>query len=200
MRVLIIDNFSPNRPEIYRLHDVLKEMVIDSLEIHNYSAAISEEALDQFDVFFLSDSDQSLSDPGVYEQYHLISEFIRRNEKPLLGISFGFQLIAMSFDARIDPLKERREGYHPVDVITKDPLFSEMEEKFLVYMDHQSIVRDLPMDFILLASSPQVPIEAFRHNVHPIYGVQFLPHIFDEKHPIGRKVLENFLSIARLYT
>ncbi|HIE05804.1 MAG TPA: hypothetical protein EYP58_03280 [bacterium (Candidatus Stahlbacteria)] len=200
MRVLIIDNYSPNSSQIYRLHDVIEDLVIDSLEIHNYSSSMSEDQLNQFDVFILSDSDQRLSEPGVYEQYYLISEFIKQNQKPLLGISFGLQLIAMSFDVLVTPKPEPVKGFYVVDVVARDPLFSEMEDKFLAYKDFQDEIQDLPMDFLLIASSPNTKIEAFHHNVYPIYGIQFLPHIFDEKHNAGKKVIENFLSISRLYT
>lgn len=200
MRVLIIDNYSPNNTEIYKLHDLIKELVIDSLEIHNYSAAISEEQLNQYDVFILSDSDQRLSESEVFEQYHLISEFIKQNQKPILGISFGLQLIAMSFGIMVNTVPEPVNGFYVVEVVARDPLFSEMEGRFLVYKDYQDVISDLPMDFLLIGTSPNSPIEAFHHSIHPIYGVQFLPYIFDEKHPAGRKVVENFISIARLYT
>lgn len=200
MRVLIIDNYSPNSTQIYKLHDLVKDLVIDSLEIHNYSSAISEEQLNQYDIFILSDSDQRLSEPGVFEQYHLISDFIRQNQKPMLGISFGLRLIAMNFDVMVNPAPEAVKGFYVVKVVALDPLFSEMPKQFLVYKDYQDVIGDLPMDFSLIGTSPICSIEAFHHNVYPIYGVQFLPHIFDEKHPAGKKVVENFISIGRLYS
>ena len=39
-------------------------------------------------------------------------------------------------------------------------------------------------------------IMGLRHRRFPIHGVQFHPELFDEAHPYGRKVLENFLSVS----
>ena len=33
-----------------------------------------------------------------------------------------------------------------------------------------------------------------QHNERPLFGVQFHPELFDEEHPEGRKILENFLE------
>jgi len=199
LRVLIIDNYSPNSPDIYKLHDLVQEMVIDPLEMHNFATAISLETLNQFDVFILSDSDLSLTESGVFEQFHSISEFIRTNEKPIIGIAFGAQLIAMSFGVLVEPIPEPVEGFYVIEVVGQDPLFSEMANRFLVYKDYHSMIKDLPIGFSLIATSPNVSIEAFHHSTHPIYGIQFLPHIYDDNHPAGRRILENFFSIARLF-
>ncbi|MCA1557172.1 MAG: hypothetical protein LC731_01375 [Acidobacteria bacterium] len=34
-----------------------------------------------------------------------------------------------------------------------------------------------------------------QHTERPLFSVQFHPELFDEEHPHGRQVLENFLSL-----
>ncbi|MCX8182985.1 MAG: hypothetical protein N3F08_00990 [Crenarchaeota archaeon] len=50
-----------------------------------------------------------------------------------------------------------------------------------------------------MASTEECRIQVMKHRERPLYGVQFHPQIFDEEHPDGRKILENFFKIARQY-
>jgi GMP synthase (glutamine-hydrolysing) len=56
-------------------------------------------------------------------------------------------------------------------------------------------VKDLPADFILTATNDVSPIQAMQHTSLPLFGIQFHPELFDEEHPHGRTILENFLQL-----
>ena len=83
--------------------------------------------------------------------------------------------------------------------IRDDELFDGLGEKFLVMESHEEIIQNVPYNFVNLADSPNCAIEAIKHQVLPMYGVQFHPERFDDKHPAGIVILENFFNIATLY-
>jgi GMP synthase (glutamine-hydrolysing) len=55
-------------------------------------------------------------------------------------------------------------------------------------------VKELPKGFHRTASNESCPIQAMQHNDRPLFGVQFHPELFDQEHPEGRKIIENFLE------
>jgi GMP synthase (glutamine-hydrolysing) len=55
-------------------------------------------------------------------------------------------------------------------------------------------VKELPEGFHLTAANETCAIQAMEHHARPLFGVQFHPELFDEEHPEGRKILENFLE------
>jgi GMP synthase-like glutamine amidotransferase len=61
---------------------------------------------------------------------------------------------------------------------------------------HMREVKKLPRDFVLLASTEDVPIQACRHKTRCIYGTQFHAENYCDYYPDGRKVVENFFKIA----
>jgi GMP synthase (glutamine-hydrolysing) len=52
------------------------------------------------------------------------------------------------------------------------------------------------MGFKATASNETCPIQAMQHEEKPLFGVQFHPELFDQEHPDGRQVLENFLNLT----
>ena len=55
--------------------------------------------------------------------------------------------------------------------------------------------KELPPDFIRTARNDVSEIQALQHSSLPLFGVQFHPELFDEDHPHGRQILENFLKL-----
>ncbi len=105
-------------------------------------------------------------------------------------------MIAKAFYEDVVPMEQKIEGYYMVKRVNHDELFEDLAEKILVMESHQEMVANLPYEFIKLAESPNCPIEAIKHRTLPIYGVQFHPERYDDKHPAGGIILENFFRIA----
>ncbi|UCG90978.1 MAG: gamma-glutamyl-gamma-aminobutyrate hydrolase family protein [candidate division WOR-3 bacterium] len=196
MRTLIIDNYLPNSPQLEHLYNVIKDITVHTVEIMEYSSIHPGEEFKQYDVFVLSGSQHKLAESEVFESYLNEGVFLKNIKKPVLGICFGHQLIARAFGEEIATMDSKYEGYYIVNKIENDPLFAGLNDKFFVTESHEEMVVDLPNDFILLADSPNCHIEVIRHQVYPIYGVQFHPERFDEKHPAGYTILENFFKVA----
>jgi GMP synthase (glutamine-hydrolysing) len=58
-------------------------------------------------------------------------------------------------------------------------------------MSHGDTVYALPKDFEVLACTENCPVAAFRHEVNPIYGLQWHPEVVHTEN--GMKMLKNFL-------
>lgn len=136
--------------------------------------------------------------------------------RPMLGICAGYQLMAEHHGASIGPigalppgaedshagsfghvpgaLQER--GYTPVSLRESHPLFTGLGRRRIFFQSHYWEVKERPAGFEVLADSDLCAIQAIAHKERPLYGVQFHPEEYDEAHPGGRKVLENFFRLA----
>ncbi len=200
MRILVLDNYeTSNSPQALHLYQIVNNIVDQPIEMMHYAALTAQTDLSSYNAIILSGSQKLLSEPEIFEEYGCLAEVLRNTTRPLLGICFGHQLLARAFGVDIVRTGKKYQGYYVVRVVTPDPLFEKLGNDFLVTKSHQEIVNTLPYGFILLANSPLVSIEVMRHTDRPIYGVQFHPERYDPKHPAGRKILENFISIAWLY-
>lgn len=196
MRTLIIDNYMPNSPQMEELYKIISGITVHTVEVKDYSSINIGEDWKYYNAIVLSGSQRKLAEVGNFDLYANLVEVLKICEKPILGICFGHQLISMAFYEDVVTLSEKIEGYYMVKKTAQDELFDGLDEKFLVYESHQENVRDVPGDFLPLAESPNCPVEAIKHHEKMIYGVQFHPERFDDKHPAGKKILENFFKIA----
>jgi GMP synthase (glutamine-hydrolysing) len=88
----------------------------------------------------------------------------------------------------------RERGYFPITT-DGNGLFKGLPKEITVWHSHFDEVKELPRGFRATAANESCPIQAMEHNDRPLFGVQFHPELFDEQHPNGRKVLENFLEM-----
>ncbi len=141
-------------------------------------------------------SDESLA--GVFE-------VIRKCDRPVLGVCGGHQQIALAFGSKVDIMErlepgegyegaKRERGYFPVEV-TGSGIFGNLPRKITVWHSHYDEVKELPKDFRVTASNQNCKIQAMEHTKRPLFSVQFHPELFDEEHPHGRQVIENFLNL-----
>jgi len=199
MRTLIIDNYLPNSPQIENLYNVIKDITVHTVEVKDYTTIHAGEEFRLYDVIVLSGAQRKLAEPGIFDAYRNEVDFMKSTQKPLLGICFGHQLMAMAFGAEVMNMGKKIDGYYMVQRIGENEIFEGLEERFLVCESHEEMVVDLPFDFELLGNSPNCPIEVMKHGSLPVFGVQFHPERFDEKHAAGKSILENFFKLATWY-
>lgn len=109
---------------------------------------------------------------------------------PILGICYGWQLIAKKLGGEVLP--GRRE-YGPAVLKISEPgqLFKDISENnFEVWMSHGDLVKTIPTGFKYLASTADVKASAVANEQKQIYGVQFHPEV--EHTQFGEKILQNF--------
>lgn len=53
-----------------------------------------------------------------------------------------------------------------------------------------------PPEFDVLAATGECPVQAIKHRERLLYGTQFHAEAYDDAHPHGRAILENFFRLA----
>lgn len=118
-------------------------------------------------------------------------KIIHGEKKLLIGICFGCELIAEVFDARLEKDREDHKGVTDIEITKPSDIFGD-QTRFSVCEHHRWLIKDLPIDFEVLATSRH-GIEVFRHKTRPIYGLQFHPEQFGKAED-GERILLNILK------
>jgi len=133
-----------------------------------------------------------------------VIEVIKKASQPVLGVCGGHQQIALAYGApvelmgRLEPGEgyegaKRERGYFPV-ATSRSGIFKSLPREITVWHSHFDEVKSLPKGFRRTAWNEACPIQAMEHTERPVFGVQFHPELFDDGHPDGRTVIENFLK------
>jgi GMP synthase (glutamine-hydrolysing) len=110
---------------------------------------------------------------------------------PILGICYGFQVLAHNLGGRVD--KTGKSEFGGTDLVVSQPgtLLDDQPFEQVCWMSHGDQVMKAPEGFDVLASTATTPVAAFESKQRKIYGVQWHPEV---KHSdYGQSVLENFL-------
>ncbi|MFH1218731.1 MAG: aminodeoxychorismate/anthranilate synthase component II [Candidatus Peregrinibacteria bacterium] len=132
--------------------------------------------------------------PGRPKDASISTKVIQRFHKtiPILGVCLGHQCIGEAFGSKIIHAKQILHGKTSQIFHNEDSLFSSVSNPFTAARYHSLIVDKLPKDFTLTAWDENNEIMAFRHNLHPLFGVQFHPESFMTEE--GNKIMNNFLN------
>lgn len=133
--------------------------------------------IDDFDFIIIMGGPQSpmhIDDaPYLIDEIELIKEAIKQNKR-IMGICLGAQLIAEALGAKTKPSPHREVGMYLIELLDdakNDPVFRHFPDKFEV-MHWHSDMPGLPNDAVLLAKSEGCPRQAFRYGDR-VYGFQF---------------------------
>ncbi|MFT4124477.1 MAG: glutamine-hydrolyzing GMP synthase [Microbacteriaceae bacterium] len=114
---------------------------------------------------------------------------------PVLGICYGFQVMARQLGGEVARTGDREYGATDLVVAdTENVLLRDQPERQVAWMSHGDSVRRAPEGFAVLASSASTPVAAFASDERRLYGVQWHPEV--RHSPYGQGVLENFLHEA----
>jgi len=119
---------------------------------------------------------------GVYEQdrHPFLKREIRlieqalQEDKPILGVCLGSQLLASALGVRVTKGKTKEIGWYPVALApagSTDSLWIGLEPSFTAYHWHGDVF-NLPSGAVSLASSDLTRCQAFRYG-HHAYGFLF---------------------------
>jgi GMP synthase (glutamine-hydrolysing) len=156
-------------------------------------------------------------DPRSFFQ---LEEVIKMTDLPILAICGSHQLIGFMYNLdlhSIDRLEDqpmrklllgevdladyhpgyfKEYGFYPVDIVRDDEIFEGLPNPFIVREAHYCEIKNLPHDFVLLASTKDCRIQAMKHRSRTIYSTQFHPEGYTEFYQHGKIFLENFFKIA----
>jgi GMP synthase (glutamine-hydrolysing) len=117
--------------------------------------------------------------PHLRDEMRLIQRALHE-DKPVLGVCLGSQLLAAALGAEVKPGARKEIGWCPLalssDAAT-DPLWSGIESPFMAYHWHGDVF-DLPRGAVALASSELTACQAFRYGTHA-YGFLFHMEVTD---------------------
>jgi len=134
-----------------------------------------------------------------------VFEVIQRASQPILGVCGGHQQIALAYGSEIGLMErlepgegydgaKRERGFLPIQHTTEG-VFKGLPGKVTVWHSHCDEVKQLPDGFKQTATNETCRIQAMQQKGRRVYGVQFHPELFDDDHPEGRQIVENFLAL-----
>jgi GMP synthase (glutamine-hydrolysing) len=138
---------------------------------------------------------------------------IRETKIPTIGACGGHEMIVQACGGKVGKMRDLKPGekdpnpnywpgvlkewgFQKIKVIKRDPLFAGLPDEPVVREFHSWEVKELPAEFEILAETDECKIEAVKHKGKLLYGTQFHLELYDEEHPDGRTMLENFFKIA----
>jgi GMP synthase (glutamine-hydrolysing) len=179
--LLVVDNGSVYTKSIL---DALQgtDVVFEHLRFYD----ISIPSLDRYSSIILSGRRQNNAKMNAINS-KLIKHAIE-NHKPLLGICYGAEILALTLGGTIKKMNVTRQGIHEINVIKDNPLCS---GKINAFESHSYMVAKVDSSFIQIAKSTSCEFEIFQLNDQNVFGTQFHPEMSED----GRILLEKFVSI-----
>ncbi|MET9553318.1 glutamine-hydrolyzing GMP synthase [Streptomyces sp. NPDC006645] len=111
---------------------------------------------------------------------------------PVLGMCYGFQLMATTLGGTVDNTGSREYGRTELHVSKPaSTLFEGTPDQQQVWMSHGDACSAAPEGFTVTASTDVVPVAAFENDEKKLYGVQHHPEVMHSTY--GQQVLEHFL-------
>lgn len=110
---------------------------------------------------------------------------------PILGICYGFQVMAQSLGGTVSRTGTREYGHTDAQVKAGSCLFDGTDADQVVWMSHGDAVQAPPAGFEVTASTSETPVAAFEDRGRKLFGLQWHPEV---AHSVqGQRALENFL-------
>lgn len=117
---------------------------------------------------------------------------------PVLGICYGYQLMAQMLGGKVAIATTPEYGKSQTSYNTDSVLFSGLSESNISWMSHTDYVSEIPEGFVATASTASCPYAAIENTSKNLYGMQFHPEV---NHTVdGVKMLHNFLYKACKFT
>ncbi|MBL7766169.1 MAG: aminodeoxychorismate/anthranilate synthase component II [Chitinophagaceae bacterium] len=188
MKILLIDNYDSFT---FNIVEHLRQLQQHDLTVLK-NDEVSPEQARTYDRLILSPGPATPSESGY------LLDVIRALSAthPILGICLGHQAIAQAFGGTLLQLTHPHHGYRTTfHRKVPDPLFEGLPESFTVGLYHSWVVDDarLPPDLLATGYSADGHLLSLRHQVYPVYGIQFHPESYMTEY--GREVLRNFLEV-----
>ena len=118
-------------------------------------------------------------------------EFIKTKGVPVLGLCYGFHLIAKFFGGEIHRAKHREYGHTFIKVTNNSELFKGINKNLKVWMSHGDSINKLPKDFSVTSKSKNGIISSYENRKLGLYGLQFHPEVHHTDY--GKNILNNFI-------
>ena len=135
----------------------------------------------------LSGGPASVFEPGA----PTIDTKVFESGVPVLGICYGFQVMAYELGGKVDKAALGEYGKTSATIDDAAGILADSPAEQTTWMSHGVAVEPAPAGFEVLAHTEGAPVAAMADESRKLYGVQWHPEV---KHsPLGQKLIENFL-------
>ena len=135
----------------------------------------------------LSGGPASVFEPGA----PTIDTKVFESGVPVLGICYGFQVMAYELGGKVDKAALGEYGKTSATIDDAAGILADSPAEQTTWMSHGVAVEQAPAGFEVLAHTEGAPVAAMADESRKLYGVQWHPEV---KHsPLGQKLIENFL-------
>ena len=111
---------------------------------------------------------------------------------PVLGICYGFQVMAQALGGRVGRTGTREYGHTQAEVAGgRARMFADVPADQVVWMSHGDAVEAAPDGVDVTGSTGQTPVAAFASDERRLWGVQWHPEVLHSEH--GQRLIETFL-------
>lgn len=212
MKLIVIDNSKTSLPtsrldgfmsaaKTYQQankHIKIKLYVIHYTQIEKYTKVIVDA-----DGFILSGSKLKLSNFHTTDKittFRPEMDIILNTDKPVLGICFGHELIAVANGFRIIDAVKPEQGFMELEFSEPFPLLPARKNVFVEMQHIKQIEHSKRFDlfFTNYLSSNGTTVAAFKHQFKQQFGVQFHPETLDYRAmKDGRAILHGFFELCK---
>lgn len=179
--LLVVDNGSVYTPALV---NSINDLNIN-FEDHVFSN-ISSLNLDKYSAIILSGRRKNNSEMNIINS-KLIKYSLEKG-KPLLGICYGAEILALTLGGTIKKMTSSRHGLFEIEVTENNSLCSGKIEGF---ESHSYMVSKLGFPFVPIANSVDCKFEIFQYGKKNIFGTQFHPEMSMD----GKSLLQKFSLI-----
>lgn len=163
-----------------RESNVYSELVPHSMSVDDMLAKDPQ-------AIILSGGPASVYEPGAPS----IDKKIFDSGVPILGICYGFQVMANELGGDVDQAALGEYGKTETYIDDPEGVLVQSPQEQSTWMSHGVAVREAPEGFTVLAHTEGAPVAAMEDKSRKLYGVQWHPEV---KHtPLGQDVFERFL-------
>jgi len=179
--LLVVDNGSVYTPLLLKC---IQDLNLD-FESHLFSS-ISSLNLDNYSSIILSGRRKNNPEMNIINS-KLVKHSVEE-DKPLLGICYGAEILVLTLGGTIKKMVSSRHGLYEIDITKNNPLCS---GKIKGFESHSYMVSKLNSSFIQIATSNDCKFEIFQYDGKNIFGTQFHPEMSTD----GISLLEKFIFI-----
>ena len=195
-RVLVIDNYDSF---VYTLNGYLLELGAETTVVRNdaFVPDAVAETIAEYDAVLLSPGPGTPAAAGV--SIPIVTAALASGQ-PLLGVCLGHQAIAEALGATVTHAAELMHGKTSMVEHDGSAFYDQVPQPFTATRYHSLAVVEttVPGELIVNARTSGGVIMGLRHQVAPIFGVQFHPEsVLTEG---GYLMIANWLDVAGLPT
>jgi len=133
-------------------------------------------------------SGRTKNDKKINEVNSKIINFSIKNDKKLLGICYGAEILALTLGGTIRKTKFIQKGNETIEILQNNLLTNNSID---VFESHGFEIAKLPNTLIPLAKSDNCNYEIIQYNEKLIFGTQFHPEMSLD----GNNLIEKFCSL-----